>query len=299
MKHLLIAVVGLAAVMTIGGMAQAALTVFDQGFEVNTAGMIVDPSYGESITRVASGGGALGVSSASGSYHAEIALNGGYGNGVFTRNGGYSSVWPGSITQSIKVYIDPAAGQVSDGWFWDPGVNNGYGTWGRGGGFGVQKTSTGAWSLGAEDDYGGFDYVGHSGWTTHTNTTPLQITTAGWYQLATEWVENADHTRVNQINTVLDNAGSSLWTDTLANCMSLTPGDADFVGGIRYSWLGSQGPSYEGEISPLTGLPIVANTMSVLAIDDVQASVLPEPATMALLALGGVAAMARRRRKGM
>jgi hypothetical protein len=81
--------------------------------------------------------------------------------------------------------------------------------------------------------------------------------------------------------------------------MSLTPGDADFVGGIRYSWLGSQGPSYEGEISPLTGLPIVANTMSVLAIDDVQASVLPEPATMALLALGGVAAMARRRRKGM
>jgi hypothetical protein len=70
--------------------------------------------------------------------------------------------------------------------------------------------------------------------------------------------------------------------------MSLQPGQDDTIGGLRYSWLGSQGPGYEGEISPRTGQPIVSNTMTLLAIDDVYAEI-PEPATLLVLGAGIVA----------
>jgi hypothetical protein len=284
------------ALMLTHGIEAATVVVYHQGFETDTAGIT---EYPGPVNRVASGGGTLGIASASGGFHAEVALSGAYGEGFFTANGGYSSKWPGYIMQSIRIYIDPAAGQVGDGYFWDAAVNNETGAWGRGGGFGVQKTAAATWSLGAEDDFGGFDYVGHTAWATHTNTTPLQITTAGWYQLATEWVESTTLVdRVDQVNTVYDAGGTVLWTDTLPGCMSLLPGQDDSVGGIRYSWLGSQGPRWTGEISPRTGEPIVSNTMTVLAVDDVHAEVIPEPVTMAglVLGIGSLAGYLRRRR---
>jgi len=303
------AVVGM--ILAVNGAVKAAVVVFDQGFESNTGGMIVDPEppYNESITRVASGSGVLGVSSASGSYHAEVALNGVYGSGVFTRNGGYSSVWPGYIKQSIKVYIDPAAGQVDDGWFWDAAIcdDDGVSWKGGGGGFGVRKTATGTWSLGAEDVYGGFQFVGNTR-APHDNTTPMEISTAGWYTLATEWVESSTNLDlIDQINTVYDSVGNPLWTDTVADYMSQTaegkPGaykNNCVAGGIAYSWLGSQASQDESGYDPHpyeegTLLYAPANTMTLLAIDDVYAEIVPEPATMALLGLGGL--LLRRKRR--
>ena len=281
----IITVVVAVLVLGVGGSASGMIVIYDQGFEVNSDGIIDSPGP---VTRVASGGGTLGAPSGAGLYHAEVTLSNVYGEGFYTKNGGYSSVWPGYIRQSIKVYIDPSAGTVGDGYFWDAAINNAYGTWGRGGGFGVQKTGAGTWSLGAEDDRGGFGWVGNTAFT-HSNTTPLQITVAGWYTLATEWVETADGLWINQINNVYDIGGSLLWTDTVNKVMSgplnMDPGQQDIkIGGIRYSWLGSEG---------------VGNTMTLLAVDDVRAEVVPEPLTMLgmFLGLGSVGAYIRRRRR--
>ncbi len=290
-RHCAATVVAWAAMC--GAPAVGAVAVYDQGFETDLEGIV---DYPGPVARVASGGGTLGAASAGGSYHAELTLGSDYGQGFYTYNGGKSSVWCGYMAQSIDVYIDPSAGAVGDGWFWDAAICNESGNWGRGGGFGVQKTADDTWSLGSEDDYGGFDYVGYTSWATHTNTTPLTITSAGWFTLRTQWLPSGDGLRVDQINTVYDAGGTELWTDTLPRCMSLTPGEDDTAGGMNYSWLGAQGPRYEGEVSPRTGQPIVHNSMTTLAIDNVYAEI-PEPATLALLALGAAAGLARRRRK--
>jgi len=285
--------------------ASANVTVFDQGFESDTDGI---EDYPGPVTRVASGAGTLGVTSGAGAYHAEAALGGAYGNGFYTRNGGYSPVWPGYIKQSIKVYIDPAAGQVDDGWWWDAGLSKDDGGWAAGGGFGVRKTATDTWSLGAEDSYGGFHYVGNTR-PAHDNTTPLQISTAGWYTLATEWVEStSDPDLIDQVNTVRDAAGSLLWTDTIPDFICKTAGKTSLAykdcvaGGMSYSWLGSQASEDDSGWDPHpyeegTVLYAPANTMTLVAVDDAYAEILPEPATLGLLALGGVGALARRRRR--
>jgi len=284
MRYLGIVAVSMVAVMLGSAIANAETLVYNQGFETNTDGII---DYGGTVTRVASGSGTLGVTSVSGGYHAEVTLAGVYGNGFYTRNGGYSIVWPGYVRQSILLYIDPAAGAVDDGYFWDPGLTKldgtPSGTWGRGGGFGVKKTAGDTWSLGAEDDYGGFDWFNNTGFI-HTNTTALTITAAGWYKLQTEWLESTDGLWIDQRNKVFNSGGTELWTDmvygVLATTDNVTQSDI-WAGGVRYSWLGS----------------VDGNTMGVLAFDDVQAAV-PEPVTMAgvMLGIGSVVTYVRKRR---
>jgi len=272
MKRLAIALLSIVVVgIWTSQSASAATVLFDQSFESNTDGMIVNPLKGESITRVASGEGILGVNSATGNYHAEIALNGTSGTGVFTRNGGYSYTWPGYLVQSVSVYIDPSAGSVNDGWFLDTAVNAVHDSaWGRGGGFGVQKTAATTWSLLGDDDWGGYGL--HS--FTHSNTTPLDIATAGWYKLETEWVQSTQAGSfywIDQINNVYNNSGTLLWTDTVANVLSTEAGTELEIGGTRYSWVGSS----------------AGNTMPVLAIDNVYAAT-PEPGTLVLLITAGL-----------
>lgn len=291
---------GVLASLFLAVAASANTTVFDQGFETDTDG--INP-YPGPVARVASGGGSLGVASADGGYHAEVTLGSSYGDGFYTWNGGASSFWPGYVKQSIKVYIDPAAGQVNDGWWWDAGLSNENGNWVAGGGFGVRKTAAGTWSMGAEDVYGGFHYVGHTRWN-HDNTTALEISTAGWYTLATEWVNSATlPDLIDQVNTVRDASGSLLWIDTVAGCLTQLSGNPSgaglrSAGGMSYSWLGSQASKDDSGYDPdYDDNPLYAptNTMTTLAFDDVHAEIIPEPATMALLGAGGLVLIRRRR----
>ncbi|NQU76753.1 MAG: hypothetical protein HQ546_10620 [Planctomycetes bacterium] len=310
------------AALTAGISSAANVVVFDQGFGTDTDGIIFESGDGENVVRVSSGGGTLGVPSGAGDYHAEVTLSDTYGVGFFTRNGGYSSEWPGYIKQSIKIYIDPAAGNFvpgsggtpdsGDGYFWDAAMCDENGTsWAAGGGFGVQKTASDTWSVGAEDAYGGFHYVGETS-APHGNVTPLDITSAGWYTLATEWVQSpTDLDLIDQVNTVRDSTGTLLWTDTIGDYMSHTAAGVSraykdcVAGGISYSWLGSQavrggaGSGYDDHPSDASTLYVYGNTMTLLAVDDVHAEILgepvvPEPAGLGLI---GIALLAVRKKR--
>jgi hypothetical protein len=255
-------------------------TIFFQGFEVDTSDWF---DTGGTITQVGSGGGTLGVASASGSGHAEVDLGTGAGAGAFTRFGEYRYQWPGYILQSLDVYIDPAAGVDGDGWFLDNAVNDNLNDndgissdpsdWREAGGVGAEKIA-GSWFIGADAD--GASYQGGG----------IEITTAGWYTIESEWAANPDGLTVDRNTYIRDDGGSLLYSDL--NPMQIPLAGAYPMGGNRYGWIAQ---AYAGN-DPFT-----------LAIDnsrlDVAATV-PEPGTLLLAGLGLLTGLAlcRRRRWG-
>lgn len=244
--------------------------IFDQGFETDTSGWFEADA---AVTRTASGGGTLGVASAAGSYHAEVAIGTGYQDGAFTRFGGYSSTWPGFIRQSLDIFIDPNAGSVGDGWFLDNAVNSTGGSWLEAGGVGAQKTASGVWSVAADADGGGYPGGG------------LAIDTAGWYRIVSEWVDNGNlkggtDPAIDR-NTYIYNAGGTL----LYSNENLAQTSLTGLGGWRYGWLAQSN-------DPGSAMTLAIDN-SVLEVAGV-----PEPATLGLVGLGlaGIAFARRRRR---
>jgi hypothetical protein len=207
-------------------MAGTASADYFQGFETNTDGWI---EWGGTVTQVASG--TNGVPSASGGYHAEVAVGPGTGDGAFTRFGGYSSVWPGMIIQSLDIYIDPAAGAVGDGWFLDNAVNDNTGTWTEAGGVGALKATDGFWWVAADADGGGYPGPASGG-------VGLQITAAGWYTIVSEWVENGDGLTVDRDTYIYDSGGLLLYSNLNPQNENLAT-----IGGHRYGWLAGNAPT--------------------------------------------------------
>ncbi|HRX83980.1 MAG TPA: cohesin domain-containing protein, partial [Phycisphaerae bacterium] len=148
-----------------------------QGFESDAEGWFDLDAPDGTITRVASGTG--GITSADGGFHALVHMAAA-DNGVFTRFGGYSSTWPGTFAQFVDVYLDPAAGTIGEGWFWDTAINNTSGTWLEAGGVGALKATDGFWWIAADADGGA--YPGGSG-----GGVGFKVTTTGWYTLESEW----------------------------------------------------------------------------------------------------------------
>jgi hypothetical protein len=279
---MLVLTAAVALLTTTSGLATVAAgqTLFDQGFEVDTAGWL---NTGGTITRVASGAGTLSVPSADGSFHAEVAIGPGEGDGAFTRFGAYRYTFPGRIIQSLDVYIDPAAGSVGDGWFLDNAVsdnlNDNLGIadpsdWREAGGVGALKATDGFWWITADAD--GAAYQGPA-----SGGVGLQITQADWYTIVSEWNANPDGLTVDRDTFIYNSSGSQLYSDLNPQQVSLT--GAYPMGGNRYGWLAANSP-----------------TSMTLAIDNSRLTVAPEPASLALL---GIAAtfgsfVVRRRRRG-
>lgn len=256
----------LALFLGAGGPA-GATPVFSQGFETDTSGWLGDGNTGTwpwgTITRVSSGGGTLGVASADGSYHAEVTTSSVGSSGASTNFGGYSSVWPpGGFSQSLDIYIDPAQGNVGDGWFLDNALYDDSGSWLEGGGVGAEKTGASTWSVAA--DWDGAAYPGGG----------IEITEAGWYTIVSEWTEEG--TQVGRDTYIYDAAGVEIYSATLQSGQQ----DLTDAGGWGYGWVGRS----------------TAPAGFTLAIDNSQLEV-PEPATLALLGAGlSSLAVLRRRR---
>jgi hypothetical protein len=203
---------------------------FFNGFETDTDGWL---DTGGTITRVASG--TNGVTSADGGWHAEVTVGPSNGDGAFTRFGGYSSIFPpGGFRQLVDVYIDPAMGDIGNGWALDNALNGNDGVWEEAGGVGALKATDGNWWLTADAD--GAGYLGPPG-----GGVGLKINTAGWYTIESQWVENTtDPSMIDRNTFIYDSAGTLLYSNF--NLQQVALADA---GGHRYGWfLDPNGPDW-------------------------------------------------------
>lgn len=266
----LIFAAALGGAMVVAATPTKADQLFNQGFETDTSGWF---SAGGTITRVASGGGTLAVASSSGGYHAEVTIP---TWGVFTRFGGYSDTWPtGGFEQNLDVYIDPAAGNLGDGWWLDNAITcsdeartDGIGVcspsegWLEAGGIGAFKKDCGGgtpgWAIAADGD--GAGNLGGGG---------VCIITAGWYTIVSEWIENAGNTGdpntdgIDRNTYVVDSGGNIIYTSLNPNQHLLK-----YAGGWRYGWLSTgYGSNFAGTLAIDNSILEVEPLFTPVAID--------------------------------
>jgi hypothetical protein len=290
MPALLFAALALAAAQTSFGSS-----LYFQGFETDTSGWTPDTGGSPvgTITRVASGGGSLGLTAADGSYYAEVTNSPnsylpGYGTGGLSFFGNSSAPpYPGSpFTQSIDVYVNTlltmGAG-VQDGFWIDDAPSSTSPT---------DVTFNGGIGYGAEHNFQLAYNGGSVGISLDGGTSPLYtVTTSGWYDFQFTYSQSdANPTDIsNTTLTIATVGGTALASQTLEN---------DSHGGTPLENQYLAGPGY-------TRLPVWANGFSndVLGIDDVQAftnaTATPEPSGFAFCGIGLAAlvfAASRRRR---
>jgi hypothetical protein len=266
----LIGVLGLAlAVAT----TASAGTVWDQGFETDAAGWLDDDDFAGfgNIDQVASGGGTLGLTSASGSGHAEVQQVGPVGDesGPFSRFDGYRSSWPGGMTASIDIYLDTQWG-VGEGFDYSVAANGSDGNHLRDFIFHVtQDTSTGD-LLVAGSNNTNFDPREDLETLNH-----IVIVADGWYTFEHVFYDAGDGTLAVDMN-LRASDGTLLFTETRNAASDVI---ATVVGGNRYSWF--------------TNVDIASG----IAVDNHTLTIVPEPssALLAALSLFGVRFAVRRR----
>ena len=232
--------------------AQASSSLAFQGFETNTG------DWTPTTTRVPSGGGVLGVSSASGNFHAELtniydSYFPGYGGAEFSLFG-YATQPPytGDFSQSISMYIFA-------NWPLASPNNNGQGVWidmspgqpanNFGGEHNFRLTPTGT-AVGISVDGQGSPIV--------------SITTSGWYKFQMTYQKGAHPTDlVTTHMNVFDPNGNLIGTTTVVSNSPGGPLLSQDLAGPGYVWI----TVWEN------GWP-AAGANDVLAIDDVRADLL-------------------------
>lgn len=258
---------------TLAGLPAAAIPVFDQGFETDTAGWF-DGSNGwsGSVNRVASG--TTGITSFAGSFHAIFAQGNGAGGftGPFTRFDGYRDTYPGAYSALAAIYLDTS---------WAPGSGFDYsvastrtdGTHLQDFIFHItQDTSSGQLLVGASNNTN-FDPIENLETVNH-----VAVATSGWYIFEQLFRNNGGQLEVDM--NLYDNVGALLFTETRIDPFNQIPA---VVGGNRYGWLTN--------IDVAGGIAVDQTRLNVAAV--------PEPGSLALL-LSGLAAFGftRRRKAG-
>jgi hypothetical protein len=256
------------------GALSAHATIAFQGFETNTG----DWNASNTITRVASGGGTLGLTAASGGFYAELTNQHdgyapGFGDGGFTLFDFSSSPpYPGmDFFQSVDIYIDPAWAAPVDGGspaFWlDMSAAHPAGNYGAEHNFRFSADGSSV-SVSADGQLSPIAALTVAGWYTFEMTyqkgaNPTDLVTTEMY------IFDASHTLLGSTSVVSDSPGGPLLSSDL--------------GGPGYAWLTLWQNGFAGD---------------TLGLDNVQADILtPEPATAGLLLAGLVLVMGKRFRR--
>lgn len=227
---------------------------------------------GGEIERVATGYNS--IASSDGTGHA-IITNLSENNDVFdipslgalspyTRLGGYSSTFGSGFTASLDIYLDTAWTE-GQGFDYSVALNNNSGDHLRDYMFHVGVTDLGLLVNGSNNtdrNFNDFKLENENGGDFYT------ISASGWYTFQQDFYDDGGTVSVDL--SLLDSSGTELWSVTR------TSTDATATsGGNRYGWF-------------------TYNNIDELAIDNT--SVVPEPGSIALLGLGGLALIRRRRR---
>lgn len=244
--------------------------VFFQGFETDTAGYFDENNgWAGVVDRTASGTNS--ISSSDGSWHAiftqsNTAAAGGT-SGPFSRFDMYRDTFPtGGYTASVDIYLDTAMA--------------------AGEGFDYSVASSGS------DNLHQRDFIFHVtsdtssgqllvGATNNSNFAPREdletinhyaVPQSGWYTF--EHVFRNDGGVLAVDLNLLDDLGNPVFTETRTTAADTIPGE---VGGNRYNWFTH------------------INVTGGIAVDNASLTLVPAPASAALLGLGGIAAVRRRR----
>ena len=144
----------------------------------------LDPDTMFGVTRVASG--TAGISSADGAWHATAPTDLTAGGSIFTRLGGYQSVFPaGGFTTSIDIYLDMTVSDPGEDsrLDWSSAISNTAGGHRRDFIFSIGTNGTGGFVMSASNN--------SPGWPANPARDPFTITTTGWYTYQSVFRNNA------------------------------------------------------------------------------------------------------------
>lgn len=242
-----------------------------QGFETDTGDWVFDDG-GVVSGRVASGGGTLGVTSASGGYHCELAnvhnnYQAGYGTAGYSLFGGKDPVYQGPFYQAVDVYISPA---------W-----SGLGFW-----IDMSPADIDGTSLYAAEGNFRLTANGSSVAVQAINGSVLtNISTAGWYSFEMVWKKGATPTDlINMDLNIYDSSSTLLGSESFLAVFpqGTHPGQSQYLGNNSYVWLTVWQNGFAND---------------VIAIDNVRTGIIPAPGAVILSSIGvGLVGWMRRRK---
>jgi len=273
-KARMTAIMMVVAIFTMGAAASASPTPWSQGFEQDISGWDV---FNASFWPERVSSGTNDIVSSSGSWHAELAPGAnadGQRTNAATNWGGYSSSFGDGYITRLDIYLDVDNGWSNDTRFdFTSAINNPDGDHRRDFVFniGFYDDSSGP---GADTDRfiisAGTNAGRANAYPKNPGGDPVAVSETGWYTFEHVFYDAGGGVMAVDLN-IWDSADVLINSWTLSDASDVI---GTTVGGNRYGWVAN-------------------NEFSVLAIDNAQ--LIPEPASLALLGLGGLLMLRRRR----
>jgi len=247
-----------------------------ESFEDSPIGWL---AYGSNVNAVASG--INGINATDGSYYGMIGPVYSDYTGAYDTFGDNNAVFGAGFSAGTDIYIDLSDAQIAAGTYgfdFTVAINNSSGNHAQDNIFhvGAIDNGNGGYSVGVNASHNsGFALNPGQINSSPFGSLPSIFDQSGWYTFQVTFTPSAIPDSVDVLFEVLDDVGGTLFSASTLN------GPAQYTlataGGDRYGWL------------------TYVETANGLAIDSTFVSAVPEPTSLALLGLGGLALMRRRR----